>query len=419
VLFDKLNALIDTNRKERMTLIAVSAIVFIVQLLTLREPVGTGEPYWIAQQLAAGHGFIYPYPFDLAWVPTCYIPPLYVWFHAAIIGFGGGIIVSQIIGLIFFHAANYYFYRFFRRITSPGIALAGFIALACYVPLWFLSEKPDPDGLNLLLIALTILYLDDALEHGSKKIWIGLGILFGVQILVRPDILMGIVFFGIWLVIYSRKNRKKNIIGYLAATAIGLLMVLPWTIRNYREFNAFVLVSANSGFNFFIGNNPQATGEFPQGVATPESIVLDSARTKYFREHTSPVERDAYLYEVGKQWIFAHPGDAAYLWLKKFYFHWWQREDAGGGIAATAWMITGYKIISFFLLAFGLYGLFSLRSKSRKALLIALFLYSCAISVIFFTQSRHRALKVDPYLVTLSMIGIDNVLKKFKTKERQ
>ena len=145
---------------------------------------------------------------------------------------GGGLLVSQIIGLVFFHCANYYFYRFFRRITTPGIALAGFIALAFYVPLWLLSQKPDPDGLNLLLIALTILALDEANEHPRKKIWIILGILFGIQIYVRPDILMGIVFFGFWLLLYARngEDRRKKIIGYFVSIALAFLMVLPWTM---------------------------------------------------------------------------------------------------------------------------------------------------------------------------------------------
>lgn len=419
MLFDKLNVLVTTKRNERVTLITVSLVVFIIQLLTLRLPVGIGEPYWIARELASGHGFIYPYPFDLIWMPTCYIPPLYVWFHAAIIMLGGGLIISQIIGLLFFHAANYFFYRFFRRITSPGIALAGFIALALYIPLWLLSQTPDPDGLNLLLIALTILFLDDTIRSQKRSIWIGLGILFGIQILVRPDVLMGIIFFGIWLLIYSGKERTKKNIGYSISIIIALVMVLPWTIRNYEVFNSFVLVSANSGFNFYMGNNPQATGEFHQRATTPESNAIDTARAHYFREHPSPVDRDSYLYHVGKDWIFDHPVDALKLWLKKFYFHWWQREEAGGSINASDWMVTGYKIASLFLLIFGFYGLSTLKSKSRKALLITLFLYSTAISVIFFTQSRHRAIKVDPYLVTLSIIGVDAVIKKIRTKNQE
>ncbi|MEP7235110.1 MAG: glycosyltransferase family 39 protein [Ignavibacteriota bacterium] len=408
----------ETPRKERTTLIAISLVVFSIQLLTLRPAVGIGEPYWIAKYLAAGQGFSYPYPFDLAVVATCYIPPLYVWFHAAIIELGGGLIVSQVFGLVFFHIANYFVYRFFRRVTTPGIALAGFVALAFYIPLWLLAQKPDPDGLNLLLLSLTILYLDELMQRPRRSVWISLGLLFGTQILVRPDILMGIAFFGLWLMLYSMRmqERRKRIVGYVLALVVALVMVLPWTIRNYATFGSFVLVSANSGFNFYMGNNPQASGEFEQEPASAESIVLDSARAQFFRAHPSHVERDSYLFGVGKEWIFAHPGQAVKLWLKKFYFHWWQRDSAGSDVGASEWMMTGYMFVSAFLLVFGFYGLFSLSSKSRRALLVTLFLYSTAIAVIFFTQSRHRAIKVDPYLVTLSLIGIDAAFKKLKRK---
>ncbi|MEI8134766.1 MAG: glycosyltransferase family 39 protein [bacterium] len=403
-----------------MLLLGVSVVIFIIQILTLRPPVGIGEPYWIAKHLAAGEGFIYPYPFDSAWLPTCYIPPLYVWFHAAIIGIGGGLVVTQIAGLIFFHAANFFFYKFFQRITTKTIAFIGFCGLACYVPLWLISQKPDPDGLNLLLIALTILTLDRIISKqkiSSMWNWVTLGILFGLQILVRPDILMGIVLFGLWLLFYSGKYWLRNGIRFCFSVAIALAMVLPWTIRNYNTFHSFVLVSSNSGFNFFIGNNPIATGEFQQGVSNAESQRMDTARTEFYRVHTSPVERDSYLFKVGKDWVLEHPGDALILGMKKCYYHWWQREYAGGSIAASAWMVTGYKFISIFLLTFGFIGLFSLRSKSSRALLMTLFLYSTLISVIFFTQSRHRAIKIDPYLVTLSIIGVGATLKKIKRNE--
>jgi hypothetical protein len=69
-------------------------------------------------------------------------------------------------------------------------------------------------------------------------------------------------------------------------------------------------------------------------------------------------------------------------------------------------MIVAYRGASVFLLIFGFVGLFSLQDKRVRALLLTLFLYSSAVSVIFFVQSRHRALKVDPYLIPLSVIGI-------------
>ena len=414
MLFDRLTLLVASPRKERLILISISLVVLLIQLLTLRPPVGIGEPYWIARHLAAGQGFVYAYPFDTVFVPTCYIPPLYVWFHAAILQLGCGLIVSQIFGLLCFHFANYFFYRFFKRLTSPGIALIGFAIFACYVPLWLLAQKPDPDGLNLLLIALTVSVLDSVEKQPRLLVWLGLGILLGLQILVRPDILMGIVLFGIWMILFSKNSDdlKKKIIGYSFAVVVSLLIVLPWTIRNYEVFGSFVLVSANSGFNFYMGNNTVATGEFEQSPQTVESIAIDSARTNYFNSHQSPVDRDSYLFKVGKNWMLSHPTEAIGLAFKKFFFHWWQRNSAGFAVQASGWMMTCYKIISLFLLVFGFYGLFQLKSKATRALLLTLFIYSSAISVVFFTQSRHRAIKVDPFLVTLSVIGVSTMFEK-------
>src|SRR5205807_8082918 len=121
-------------------------------------------------------------------------------------------------------------------------------------------------------------------------------------------------------------------------------------------FGSFVLVSANSGFNFYVGNNPQATGEIQQTPPTSESIALDSSRREYWNDHPSPVERDAYLFAAGKKWVFDHPADALKLDLKKFYFHWWQRDYAGAAVDISGWMITGYKFVSLILLIFGFYG---------------------------------------------------------------
>ena len=198
-MLDKLEILVRTPKREWLVLIGVSVLIFIVQLLTLRPPVGIGEPYFIAKNIAAGFGYMYAYPFDTVAEVTCYIPPLYVYFHVAIMKLGGGLIVSQVTGLLFFHAANIVIYRFFKKQTSVGNALAGFFLFAIYLPLWLTSQKPDPDGLNVLLIALTISLLYTLSRSSKVTTWGWLGLLLGVQLLLRPDIMLGMVLFGVWL----------------------------------------------------------------------------------------------------------------------------------------------------------------------------------------------------------------------------
>lgn len=415
-MFDKLEILVRTKKREWLVLVGVSVLIFIVQLLTLRPPVGIGEPYFIAKNIAAGFGYMYPFPFDTVAEVTCYIPPLYVYFHVAIMKLGGGLIVSQILGLLFFHAANIVIYRFFKKQTSAGNALAGFFLFAVYLPLWLTSQKPDPDGLNVLLIALTISFLYNLSRSSRVTTWVWLGLLLGVQLLLRPDIMLGIVLFGIWL-LWTSARREEKFKGYVLSVVVAIILVAPWTLRNYVVFDKFVFVSANSGFNFYMGNNPSATGEFQQDVSTPEGKAQLDSIQKYFESHPSHVDADSYLMKIGQQWVVDNPGDALVLATKKFFYHWWHREYAGSDIASEPWMIVSYRIASVFLLIFGFWGLFSLKDKRVRALFLTLFLYSTAISVIFFVQSRHRALKVDPYLIPLSVIGVSALGSKVFNKE--
>jgi hypothetical protein len=41
-----------------------------------------------------------------------------------------------------------------------------------------------------------------------------------------------------------------------------LIVVGPWTVRNYRVFDRFVLISTNGGFGLYGANNPAATGGY-------------------------------------------------------------------------------------------------------------------------------------------------------------
>ncbi|HYM20206.1 MAG TPA: glycosyltransferase family 39 protein [Candidatus Kapabacteria bacterium] len=399
-----------SGRNERRTLLIISFVVFIIQVLTLRSTVIIGEPYIIATHLRDGLGFVFEFPWDTYPTPTCFIPPLYAYYLYVILLVGGGFFIMQCINLIFFHVSNFFLYHFFKRYTSKQTAFAGFVIYAFYVPLWLLAQKIDPDGLNILLVTATIYILDGIMKDLTTRRWVMLGVLFGVQILVRPDILLGILFFGAFL-FFASKQKTAFIKGFSLSIAIALLMVVPWTIRNYNVFGRFVLVSANSGYNLFLGNNPAATGEFDQQPPSPQSISMDSARIVYFSMHQSGVERDSYLYHVAVDWATAHPFEVMKLAAKKFYYHWWLRESSGHFIQTPQWMLVTYNIGSLLLVVLGFIGLFSLETKARW-LLLTLFAYSTAIAMIFFVQSRHRALKVDPFLITLSVVAVSHMFKK-------
>lgn len=58
------------------------------------------------------------------------------------------------------------------------------------------------------------------------------------------------------------------------------------------------------------------------------------------------------------------------------------------------------------MVVLGFYGLYCIRDNKLRSLLLVIFFYSTLVSAIFFVQSRHRILKVDPFLLPLAVVGL-------------
>jgi hypothetical protein len=84
--------------------------------------------------------------------------------------------------------------------------------------------------------------------------------------------------------------------GLLAACALALLPVLPWTARNCARMDGCALVSTNAGWNLAIGAFPRATGRF-------ETLRSSDG----CREVTGQVQQDRCWLQYGLAQIEAHP----------------------------------------------------------------------------------------------------------------
>src|ERR1700733_1345780 len=152
-----------------------------------------GEPYLVAKHIVAGDGFIFLYPVTNLEGPTCYITPLFAYIQAGVLFLGLGERGIQVLNLLFLQASCVVLYRFFRNFTSTNVAIIIFAALSFYVPFWVLSYTLEPNTLNLLLLAITVDRLYHISKGPSNKLWLQFGILIGLQLLLRPDILLGFV----------------------------------------------------------------------------------------------------------------------------------------------------------------------------------------------------------------------------------
>ncbi|MEL7089249.1 MAG: glycosyltransferase family 39 protein, partial [Planctomycetota bacterium] len=118
------------------------------------------------------------------------------------------------------------------------------------------------------------------------------GVLLGLTCLVRPTALL----FPVLLVIIDVAQREgflKPVIQAAVASLIMVAVVLPWSLRNERVLGEFVLVSANSGANLWMGNHPGTDGGYAD--LPPEAVAM------------SEIERDVYLKAIAKDYIKAEP----------------------------------------------------------------------------------------------------------------
>jgi 4-amino-4-deoxy-L-arabinose transferase-like glycosyltransferase len=152
------------------------------------------------------------------------------------------------------------------------------------------------------------------------------GLLFGVATLIKPQTIafpFGAVIA--LLILYRDFNwvaAGRTILGvYLAC----LLVVLPWSYRNYQVFGEWVLVSTNGGTALLLGANDQMTGQH-----------FEYKQTSVFRDLGIPwedrVERQIELnhrsVEAGLEWIKEHPVE--YLaWMPVKLWLLWHKETDG------------------------------------------------------------------------------------------
>lgn len=213
----------------------------------------------------------------------------------------------------------------------------GLFAAACFlIPnmAWInnliLTETP-----YMLLMILCIYYTFRMGESRERKYFTGYTVCFMLALMFRANILSMPVFTAIYLAIVRKKQKKFSLKRIAAFACAFLCFVIPWTIRNYIRFDAFVPITYGSG-------NPLLLGTY-QGENYPEDDELDYSANvdkvmldEYERFYTEEeLER---VRETGEYHITSglkNPHSAQYLVLEadgikaRYRMKEWFRSDPG------------------------------------------------------------------------------------------
>jgi tetratricopeptide (TPR) repeat protein len=319
-----------------------------------------------------------------------------------------------------------------RKIFNSKVALLSSIFACFYAPLiYFDLEFLD----TFLIIFLDLLLIYILLLNQKKPSLLKLllsGIVLGLSAIARPNILLFAIFIPLWLFFYFRKQigLKKNF-NFILFFAIGVfLVILPVTLINYFAGKDFVLVSWQGGINFYLGNNPQASGykAVAPGIRTTwYGIYYDgiSLAEKLSGRTLRLSETSDFWFRQGFDFILKEPFVALKLYLKKtalflggyeisenpnLYFYWSHPYNL---LKPLLWK----KFISFpagILLPLAWLGiLLVLREWKRFSLLIGFILTYMLSVILFFVNTRFR-IPVIPFLLIFSAFA---VLEIFEQKE--
>lgn len=151
--------------------------------------------------------------------------------------------------------------------------------------------------------------------------WIGYGLLWGVALMTTAT-LVGLLPFLVGWIVYRRRRRfgargVRSLRGPAIALALTALCCVPWTVRNYEAFHAFVPMRSILGLQLWVGNNPQAKAIW---LGTQHPIHDSAERAKYVEmgeiAYMKEKERNALGY------IATHPAREGYLIWRRFLEFW-------------------------------------------------------------------------------------------------
>lgn len=186
----------------------------------------------------------------------------------------------------------------------------------------------------------------------------------------------------------------------LAAVWLGLLIVLtPWTIRNYFHHGRLVVIASDGGVTFWTGNNPLATGEGDMAANPHLKFANAELRARYPELNEEQLEPVYYRESLG--WIRSHPIDWLTLMAKKVFY---LVVPIGPSYQVHSRRYYLSSVVSLaLLLPLACVGIW--RAGPRRARLAGMWLLALAAvatCLVFFPQERFRIPVIDPALILMA-----------------
>jgi len=393
--------------RARRLIVAAAAVALVLRLAFsfvywVNKPLTHDEHEYLAlaRSVASGQGFTYDeshesgtaqrfgrapgYPLFLAALdagrPRPASTPARVKLAQSVVG----ALTVWLIGVIAWRAAG-------ARAGTWAAAIAAIYPPLVTLPAYTLSETVF--GVVALASALVIQKSADRAPDGR---WDGAGLaaiggaLTGMAALIRPAMLLYLPLVGVWFLL--RRRAGPALVLGLAALAV----ITPWTLRNLRVYERFVLIASEGGVTFWTGNHPLARGA--GDLAAHSALKETEGALRQAHPGLSPEALEPVYYREAIGWIAGHPLAWAELLARKLFY---TVVPVGPSYAVHS---ARYRVASagpyVLVLPFAIAGVRRLlRSPHCPTALLLLAASSVLVGLVFFPQERFRMPVIDPVII--------------------
>ncbi len=404
-------------QQHRYVLSALFAAAFSLRVLAVvtvgewQQP-ETWEYGDVADNILAGKGFS-----GTAWFvpegPTAFMAPVYVYVLAAFQGLFGAyawailMLVQALLGAItavlLFRVARHAFG------IPAGYAAAAIFALnPTHI---YVATQIHPLALLTLLFVAVLALVQHTASRRTIAAAVLLGAVTGLSMLTDPAIICFIPIILAWPAVTQATQWRRGLALSACTLAAAILVVSPWTLRNYLVMDHFIPVKSQAGFVLWVGNHPGATGT--QTMLDSDGNVVNASHRMpeaWWDELREMGEPEAYNH-LGREavaYMLAHPADTVMRTARKaLYFWWWPTWINDPRVAANPIMgqlYHPYKWVWAPMLVLFAIGLWRARGRWRRGslLVLALLCYTGLYALTNVGSNPRYRIPVEPAVMAIA-----------------
>ena len=298
-----------------------------------------------------------------------------------------------------------------------GLVAAGLASI--YAFLWLNDGLLMSETLVVLIVALLIGSSRRLYSSNSIVSFIVFAVIGGLAALTRAELIVALPFLALPILLNSSQTLKRRLLNYSAVGLIVALIIMPWIVRNFIQFEEPVLLSNGSGILIaqtncdatYFGDKqgyweymcglPQPLG--PDGEATDESVRDKEYRKRgidYASEHKGQLFRSVIPKRIARLWGFYAPIE---------------QLRADKLVEGRSFRLSVLGIIQYYaLLPFSILGIVTVRKEKGFLLpLVTIPVITTLLAAMTMGTTRYRV-SSEVSIIILAAIGMHAFMKMYK-----